>query len=85
MSRSFPHMDRAGRVGVSCSTFIIAYAYFLNIFLSTQKKIKPPIKLATTVAQNSPREDSQHKQIANTGVDNCQRNKYNKYFFIKLR
>ena len=82
---SFPHMARAGRVGVSCSTFIIAYAYFLNIFLSTQKKIKPPIRLATTVAQNSPNEDSKHKQIAKTGVDNCQRNKYNRYFFIKLR
>lgn len=78
-------LARAGRVGVSCSTFIIAYAYFLNIFLSTQKKIKPPIRLATTVAQNSPRDDSWYKQIANTGVDNCQRNKYNKYFFIKLR
>ena len=43
------------------------------------------MRLAITVAKKSPSDDNQHKQIAKTGVDNCQRNKYNKYFFIKLR
>lgn len=78
-------MARAGRVGCFLLHFYYSICLLLNIFLSTQKKIKPPIRLATTVAQNSPREDNQHKQIAKTGVDNCHRNKYNKYFFIKLR
>lgn len=56
--------------------------YFLNIHLSTQKNIRPPIKLATIVAHSSPRPASHIRQIASIGVESCQRIRQSAYFFI---
>jgi len=50
--------------------------------LSTQKKINPPIRLATTVAASFPAEASYHKTTANIGILNCHLAKYNRYLLI---
>lgn len=52
--------------------------------LSTQKKISPPIRLATIVAQSSPKLVSQARQRARIGVDSCQRIRYRAYLLSIL-
>ncbi len=49
--------------------------YFLNIHLSTQKKIRPPMRLAMIVAGSSPSPASHIRQIASIGVESCQRSR----------
>lgn len=54
----------------------------LNIHLSTQKKIHPPIKFATMVATATFQPPIHTMHTANIGELNCHRTRYKKNFFI---
>ena len=84
----FPHLaldvglgPTTCRLTAECSTNWANQANYLKIFLSTKKKIQPPIKLDNIVFQKVEK-CKQFKHIYNIGVDNCHLNRYNKNFFM---
>lgn len=59
------------------------YLFLSNIYLSTQKKIHPPIRLAIIVFHIA-LNDIYFKHKYKIGLDNCHLIKYKKNFFIYL-